>query len=158
MSKKRENITHVAVSRPSELTKEQILSEEKSDTVQRLQRVAACLPIDTTIPLFEFVLDPQSYTRTIENLFDVSFLIRDEMVAISYDAEKQIHYIKRIKPIGKEKQFAVEWETAPNGNQVIFSMNMKKWKELVDLMQMKEPIIKHKTEQKSSQAQLRLIE
>jgi Nse4 C-terminal len=38
--------------------------------------------------LFEFVINPQSFAQTIENLFYVSFLVRDGKAAIEPDENR----------------------------------------------------------------------
>ena len=37
------------------------------------------------VPLFEFAVNPKSFGQTVENLFYVSFLVKDGFVKISFD-------------------------------------------------------------------------
>lgn len=39
----------------------------------------------TGINLFKFLINPESYTQTVENIFYTSFLIKDRRAAIDYD-------------------------------------------------------------------------
>ena len=41
---------------------------------------------DGGIPLFQFCLNPKSFGQSVENLFYVSFLVRDGMVGVSVDS------------------------------------------------------------------------
>ncbi|KAG8551486.1 hypothetical protein GDO81_004136 [Engystomops pustulosus] len=43
---------------------------------------------DTPISFFDFVIDPNSFARTVENMFHVSFIIRDGFARIKLDQDK----------------------------------------------------------------------
>lgn len=43
---------------------------------------------DGGIPLFQFCIDPRSFGQSVENLFYVSFLVRDGTVGVSMDSRE----------------------------------------------------------------------
>jgi non-structural maintenance of chromosomes element 4 len=49
------------------------------------------------VSLFEFAVNPTSFAQTIENIFYVSFLIRDGFVALSYD-EDELPTLRKYHP------------------------------------------------------------
>ena len=67
--------------RPEEVKTHSMTAEEKLD-------LSASLGIadDMGIPLFQFVINPRSFGQTVENLFYVSFLIKEGTVGIGKDS------------------------------------------------------------------------
>lgn len=41
------------------------------------------------VNLFHFLINPQSYTQTVENIFYTSFLIKEKRAAIDYDEDEE---------------------------------------------------------------------
>lgn len=48
----------------------------------------------TGINLFKFIINPESYTQTVENIFFTSFLIKDRRAAIDYDDNDEPYICK----------------------------------------------------------------
>lgn len=48
--------------------------------------------------LFKFIINPESYTQTVENIFYTSFLIKERRAAIDYD-EQDEPYICEYYPL-----------------------------------------------------------
>ncbi|XP_053731343.1 non-structural maintenance of chromosomes element 4 homolog A [Synchiropus splendidus] len=86
----------------------------------------------TPIPYYEFVINPTSFSLTVENIFHTSFLIRDGLARLYLDGDK----LPCIAPV--ENDDGVESATRA---QSIVSINQKMWKELILAYDIKEPMI-----------------
>lgn len=89
----------------------------------------------TPISFFDFVIDPKSFARTVENMFHVSFLVRDGLAEIKLN-EDELPIIEPTKPSGKEED-----SRAGARNQVVISLDQKEWKEIIEIFQIKEAMI-----------------
>ncbi|NWS18784.1 EID3 inhibitor, partial [Pachyramphus minor] len=80
-------------------------------------------PADTPISFFDFVIDPNSFARTVENMFHVSFLIRDGLAEIRLDDDK----LPIIEPTKSRK--VGEDNRGPGARkQVVMSLTQEEWK------------------------------
>ncbi|KAK3337450.1 Nse4 C-terminal-domain-containing protein [Cercophora scortea] len=96
------------------------------------------------IDLMRFVVNPRSFGQTVENLFYVSFLIREGSVKLSFDK----HGLPSLEAVAKELQ--------PDGDhprhgatrhQAIMSIDMDIWRDVIDAFNIKESLIPHREEQ-----------
>ncbi|KAJ6669004.1 hypothetical protein lerEdw1_007813 [Lerista edwardsae] len=78
---------------------------------------------NTPISFLEFVTDPNSFARTVENMFHVSFLIRDGHARIKLDQDK-LPVIERANPVEGEND-----QDNQARKQVVLSMNYQEWQE-----------------------------
>lgn len=80
---------HAERSAPKQLRQQDLQTNAESDTAAQVHKVAKLLRQQgqNGVNLFHFVADPDSFTNTIENLFHVSFLIREGKAGISTDDE-----------------------------------------------------------------------
>ncbi|PYI02416.1 Nse4-domain-containing protein [Aspergillus sclerotiicarbonarius CBS 121057] len=62
------------------------LSEPPTDKLVQEVMAKNNVADDGGIPLFQFCLNPKSFGQSVENLFYVSFLVRDGMVGVSVDS------------------------------------------------------------------------
>ncbi|NXS09167.1 NSE4A protein, partial [Neodrepanis coruscans] len=110
----------------------QLKKMEESDqeaTEKEVERILGILQTlfendpETPISYYEFVVDPNSFARSVENVFHVSFLIRDGLAEIKLDDDK----LPVIEPTksrkGRESDQALE-----EGNQVVISLTQQDWK------------------------------
>ncbi|KAM0243429.1 hypothetical protein ACHAPO_000277 [Fusarium lateritium] len=94
------------------------------------------------IDLMHFVVNPKSFGQTIENMFYVSFLIRDGRVEIEFDE----FGLPALAPVNRED---VEEEEEPTRHgaakhQAILSMDMETWQDIIDTFGLTEPMIAHR--------------
>ncbi|KAJ8248195.1 hypothetical protein GJAV_G00239390 [Gymnothorax javanicus] len=89
---------------------------------------------DTPISYFEFVIDPKSFSRTIENIFHVSFLIRDGLARIYLDTDK----LPYIAPM---EQGEAEGGEGSCRQQCVISLSQSSWKEIIQAFDIKEAMI-----------------
>ncbi|TNM99862.1 hypothetical protein fugu_012895 [Takifugu bimaculatus] len=99
---------------------------------------------DPTCPIsyYEFVIDPNSFSRTIENIFHTSFLIRDGLARMYLDDSK----LPCIAPI---EEAAVDNGDSSSRKQCIISLSPKLWKELIDAFEIRSAMI-HPTNTQTS--------
>lgn len=91
---------------------------------------------DPTSPIsyYEFVINPSSFSRTVENMFHVSFLIRDGLARMYLDSDK----LPCIAPV---EEGQVEAGGASKRQQCVISISPKTWRELIDAFDITEPLI-----------------
>ncbi|XP_033119463.1 non-structural maintenance of chromosomes element 4 homolog A-like [Anneissia japonica] len=87
------------------------------------------------VRLFDFVVNPDSFGQTIENIFYVSFLVKDGLAMIELDTDG-LPVIRPCEPY-KEGQSK---ETI-HKKQFMFSLTMDKWKELIEVFDIGQPLI-----------------
>lgn len=87
------------------------------------------------IPYYELIIDPENFMNTVDNAFQISFLIRDGRVALLNDANSE----PIIRPTTQKEN-----EQAQRMNettQAILGLNPKKWRELIERFQVDEPML-----------------
>jgi len=125
-------------------TKDTIMQEvEASDnqTEQLVQHVFKCLVAvwreggKRPVNLFRFVIDPNSFGATIENLFHVSFLVKEGKVDIKVDEDLGLPVII---PVGKARQGEGGQERK---NQVVMNICMEDWERLKEKLNVRRALI-----------------
>ncbi|KAI8267312.1 Non-structural maintenance of chromosome element 4 [Colletotrichum sp. SAR11_239] len=99
------------------------------------------------VDLLRFVVNPKSFGQTVENMFYVSFLIRDGKVGIEFDSN-ELPSLSPITGDEMEEEGGVKREVAKH--QAIFSMDMETWQDIIDTFHITEPMIKHRKEATAS--------
>ncbi|XP_003702968.3 SMC5-SMC6 complex kleisin component Non-SMC element 1 isoform X1 [Megachile rotundata] len=88
------------------------------------------------VDFFKLVLHPNDFGKTIENILQVSFLVRDGMVKLTKDDSNLLV----VQPCTKEMIAQTKTEKYPNIQNVIY-LNMEQWKVLKNTYQLKKPMI-----------------
>ncbi|RDA84909.1 hypothetical protein CP532_0449 [Ophiocordyceps camponoti-leonardi (nom. inval.)] len=99
------------------------------------------------LDLMRFVVNPRSFAQTIENIFYVSFLIRDGRLEIEMDECD----LPSLAPVNREE--AEDEGATRHGaskHQAVLSMDMKTWREIVRALNLTEPMIEHRREAASA--------
>nr|XP_057915222.1 non-structural maintenance of chromosomes element 4 homolog A [Doryrhamphus excisus] len=123
---------------PTQLKKMEESQQEATE--KEVERILACLKSyhqdDPSSPIsyYEFVIDPNSFSRTVENIFHTSFLIRDGLAQMCLDSSK----LPCIAPV---EEMEMEAGGSSRQNQCIISISPKSWKELVDAFDITEAMI-----------------
>ncbi|XP_031158011.1 non-structural maintenance of chromosomes element 4 homolog A [Sander lucioperca] len=91
---------------------------------------------DPTSPIsyYEFVIDPISFSRTVENIFHMSFLIRDGLARMYLDNDK----LPCIAPV---EEGEVDAGGSYSRKQCIVSISPKIWKELIEAFDIRDTMI-----------------
>lgn len=87
------------------------------------------------IPYYELIIDPEDFMNTVDNAFQISFLIRDGRVALVSDENHE----PILRPTTQQEN-----EQAQRMNettQAILGLNPKKWREMIERFQVDEPML-----------------
>ncbi|NXK96757.1 NSE4A protein, partial [Formicarius rufipectus] len=112
---------------PAQLKKMEESHEEATE--KEVERILGILQTlfendpDTPISFFDFVVDPNSFARTVENMFHVSFLIRDGLAEIKLDDDE----LPVIEPTKSRKGQEYNQELGAR-SQIVLSLTQQKWK------------------------------
>ncbi|PWY96476.1 putative nuclear protein Qri2/Nse4 [Aspergillus sclerotioniger CBS 115572] len=114
------------------------LSEPPTDELVQEVMAKNNVADDGGIPLFQFCLNPKSFGQSVENLFYVSFLVRDGMVGVSVDSRglATLHASKPHAPSEAQKKGVQK-------HQAICSLDFEVWQDLIEAYDIKDPIIPH---------------
>ena len=89
---------------------------------------------------FQFVIDPDDFGSTVENIFYVSFLVKEGKVRIFYDEET---HLPKIQPMKKKRDPSMApADNLANKKQVIVPFTMADWQKHIRAMNITEPMIK----------------
>lgn len=95
---------------------------------------------DGGLPFFKFCVNPRSFGQTVENLFYVSFLVKEGKAGLGYDSRG----LPTISAAA-ERPLAARQET--ERNQTVFTISYETWEELVDSFGIEKSIIPHREHQ-----------
>ncbi|XP_027761990.1 non-structural maintenance of chromosomes element 4 homolog A [Empidonax traillii] len=125
---------------PTQLKKMEESHEEATE--REVERILGILQTlfesdpDTPISFFDFVIDPNSFARTVENMFHVSFLIRDGLAEVKLDNDK----LPIIEPTKSRK--VGEINRGPGAReQLVMSLTQEEWKEIIEAFEITEAMI-----------------
>ncbi|XP_010002297.1 PREDICTED: non-structural maintenance of chromosomes element 4 homolog A [Chaetura pelagica] len=104
---------------------------------------------DTPISFFDLVIDPNSFARTVENIFHVSFIIRDGFARIKLDEDK----LAIIEP-SKDNERKADHRSAGARNQVVIALSHQEWKEIVETYEITEPMISPPNDRKEDEMEI----
>ncbi|KAI1161501.1 hypothetical protein F5B18DRAFT_627769 [Nemania serpens] len=93
------------------------------------------------IDLLKFVVNPKSFGQTVENMFYVSFLVRDGAVQIEFDENG----LPALQPTTGQDPATTTRDA--QRNQAVLSIDMKMWREIIDAFHITESVIEHRQEQ-----------
>ncbi|RVD84600.1 uncharacterized protein DFL_006341 [Arthrobotrys flagrans] len=127
--------------RPIDLDEKQIAQNENS-TTKNVVDIHTCLRdyLDTVdekiVGYFEFVINPESYGQTIENMFYLAFLVKEGKVAI-LESEDDMLYLAASDP-------ATSKEIKEEGivkKQLVMPMEKHIWRELIEVFDIRTSMI-----------------
>ncbi|KAF1808538.1 putative nuclear protein Qri2/Nse4 [Eremomyces bilateralis CBS 781.70] len=111
------------------------MDEEEAETVFK----NAGLANDWNMSLFQFAINPSSFGQTVENLFYISFMVKDGGAALGQD-ENGFPTIRYENPPDAAKRREQELQR----NQAIFSLDWATWEKLIKLFNIRTPMIPHR--------------
>lgn len=130
-----------------ELNKENVEDEnDKNPTVSEIERIYSILKKyhkkkGSPIGLYEFIINPTSFSRSIENMFYLSFLIKDGYAKLFIDSTDGLPVIE---PIIQDKQQQKEKKSNQTDGinyQSMISLTKPEWREIVDVFKIQVQVI-----------------
>lgn len=126
--------TEAEKKKPQQLQQE----EQEESTTKEVQRVLKAIhkltdPDQGTykqVPFFEFITDPTSFPTTIENMFHLSFLVKDGKVKLYLDDDNTP--VVKIDVNNGAVTSTPGSTRAVNPSQVVISMTIQKWNDLIE--------------------------
>ncbi|NXX92966.1 NSE4A protein, partial [Centropus bengalensis] len=98
-------------------------TEKEVERILRLLQSHFKNDSDVPISFFDLVIDPNSFARTVENIFHVSFIIRDGLARLKLDVDK----LPIIEPLESDEVRKVDCSSGAR-NQVVISLSHQEWK------------------------------
>ncbi|KAJ1718753.1 hypothetical protein LPJ53_006333 [Coemansia erecta] len=106
----------------------------ENQTTRLVQKVHKLLLRHGPINLFRFVTNPRSFAQSVENIFYVSFLIRDGKAHIDVASGQPV--IEACEPPQQE-----DYALGLARKQLIFSLDEPTWREIIDVYAVEESVI-----------------
>ncbi|KAK4145695.1 Nse4 C-terminal-domain-containing protein [Dichotomopilus funicola] len=94
------------------------------------------------IGLLRFVVNPDSFGQTVENMFYVSFLIREGSIKLEFDEDG----LPTIEPVLQNSSAEPSRPKAAMRHQAIMSIDMATWRDIIEVFDIKEPMIPNREE------------
>ena len=95
---------------------------------------------DGNVPFFDFCVNPKSFGQTVENMFYVSFLIKEGSVGLNFDS-------RGMPTLGIAHQKSVEQRQETPKNQAVFALDFDMWEAIVDSHAIQRSLIPHRPDE-----------
>ncbi|KAF9469987.1 Nse4 C-terminal-domain-containing protein [Collybia nuda] len=117
--------------KPQEL-KEEDISRSQNETTKNVATLEAILQGEGhAINIFRFIINPNDFAQSVENIFYLSFLIRDGKVAFEMDTGEPIIYMC-------EQPTDVDYAGGLKKRQKVFEFDMATWRRAIDVFNITE--------------------
>ncbi|KAK9463105.1 Nse4 C-terminal-domain-containing protein [Lipomyces oligophaga] len=134
--------------RPQELQTDD-LAADKDSTANRVIEVYKSICDEPTgaarsgkgILLFDLVMNPESFAQSVENLFHLSFLVRDKRVFLDLNSDGLPTVYLVTQEILDNSNDDSDQESSGSWKQAIFELDMKTWKDLIDAYGIKKSLV-----------------
>jgi len=107
--------------------------------------VTTLLRQNSPINLFKFVINPQSFGQTVENIFYLSFSIRDARAKLDIDE----HGMPMVSIVSDD---LTEEEIKMENKQCVLELTMSQWEELKRVFNITKSIIPHRRDEEEMPA------
>ncbi|KAK7900194.1 hypothetical protein LTR67_003940 [Exophiala xenobiotica] len=112
------------------------LTDEEVREILRRHRMAD----NGCVSLFDFCVNPKSFGQTVENLFYVSFLIKEGKVGLDFDSQS-------LPTLGIAANRSVAERQETKRNQAVFTLDFDVWEDIIKVFDIKKSIIPHRREE-----------
>ncbi|GAV51752.1 hypothetical protein ZYGR_0AF02230 [Zygosaccharomyces rouxii] len=134
---RKEQDTVGALTTAEKVTQSSLNSTQQVTTPEQVKRMFKILERKNgtdQINLFKFVINPQSFPKSVENLFYVSFLIKEGRVVLEEDQDGFPSIRIRGSPPTdpKAREIEIRKRREASENHIIFQMDMPTWRKLIE--------------------------
>mmetsp|Transcript_39816 Transcript_39816/g.88514 ORF Transcript_39816/g.88514 Transcript_39816/m.88514 type:complete len:333 (-) Transcript_39816:1185-2183(-) len=127
------------VVRPQEL--DSIVEENKQETDRHMEEMFEILTELKQVAVSDLVCNHKSFGQTVENLFTLSFLVRDQRVYLYHDAALGL----MVQVVLSKKDAPVQPNRRPDEqSQFIISLTMADWQEMCRIVRPQDIKMKHR--------------
>ncbi|KAH8702898.1 Nse4 C-terminal-domain-containing protein [Phaeosphaeriaceae sp. PMI808] len=122
--------------------------EVEAETVEaalRRSRVTTTVDQELAVSLLDFAINPHDFGQTVENLFYISFLVREGNAKIIQDDDG----LPLLMPADAHA-IAEQRENNVQKNQAVLSIDYATWKMFIDAFDIKEPLIPNREMQEAN--------
>ncbi|KAJ1795544.1 hypothetical protein LPJ56_007344 [Coemansia sp. RSA 2599] len=110
------------------------IKKQENQTTKLVRKVHGILTRTGPVNLFHLVINPESFAQSVENIFFVSFLIRDGKAYI--DDQSGQPMIEACEPPQQD-----DYQKGLTRKQLIFSLDQSTWREIIDVYDITESAI-----------------
>jgi len=122
------------------VSNEKVVTEHEKQTMVMKETLRSCCrtrdvngnSVKRAVGAFDFLVNPASFSQTVENIFDFAFLIKDGWAGLKIDEESKLPVITTKKPKKVESSTAV------------ISFSLRDFNKVVDTFSIEESIIPHR--------------
>ena len=154
----RELLVHTMVTGQAKVEEEfmKMTGEDIPDEEIRAVMLKHGIADDEGVPLFHFVVNPKSFGQTVENLFYVSFLIRDGTAGFGNDSN-MLPTLRQYTSLLAQNQANAMFEDATvartpqqiqdeniSKHQAVFHLDYETWENIIEAFDIEESIIPHR--------------
>ncbi|TEB38361.1 hypothetical protein FA13DRAFT_1726028 [Coprinellus micaceus] len=122
------------VKAPQQL-KEEDIQRSENETVKNVAHLQTLLEESGAVNLFKFVINPNDFAQSVENIFYLSFLIRDGKVALETNEEGEPTIYACDAPSDQDYQDGLK------KNQIVLEFDMAVWKRAIEVFDITESMI-----------------
>ncbi|GAA5955872.1 hypothetical protein JCM3765_000025 [Sporobolomyces pararoseus] len=131
--------------RPEELHAEDVAKNENETgkVTARIAKRLLAVAGEEGIPYLRFIVNPHSFSQTVENMFYFSFLVREQKVALEVDDNPESPWLgDTIAYVVNPAQAAATLKNPEIvKHQVVLELTQEVWKEAIEAYDIDEPMI-----------------
>ncbi|KAI0349380.1 hypothetical protein OH77DRAFT_1432119 [Trametes cingulata] len=122
--------------KPQEITEDDITRSENETTknVATIERIL--MNTEGSVNLFKFIVNPKDFGQSVENLFYLSFLIRDGKCALEITEDTAEPVIMLCEQPTQE-----DYENGLVKHQIVMEFDMETWRRAIEVFDIKEAMI-----------------
>ncbi|KAF2498094.1 Nse4-domain-containing protein [Lophium mytilinum] len=125
-------------------------SEEDYYKAMTAQRIRVATDGEAAVDLFDLIINPHSFGQTVENLFYVSFLIKEGNAKMGKDR----HGLP-ILSYSEPRKIVEQREQKISRHQAVLALDYPMWEAYIKAYDIKEPLIPHRTDDEGNTVTVR---